>query len=391
MHATYGRTTAERSTLPQDIRPISSRISAMPHCAPPLSRFARWCLFLCCIHAFLTTALCAHATPPPESPRESASTAVVGGPFPVRSLSPIQLLYFQFTPERAIPLPRGMWNVRFDLVEANILARDQNGDDSLLFDFELTRGNLALQYGLVDHLAVGLEIPLLYTWKGFLDGPIEWFEDVTGFKRTIRFERSQYLFDYILNKNGRTALKGTSGAIGIGDISLSAKALLREEGQLAPAIAGRFALKLPTGDEDRALGSGEVDVALGVALEKTFGPVRLYFNTGLTIPTGNPFAGTGIDSVPMLSTFLTAEYRLTERFSILVQLNGITPPVRHTGLDIDQSTFEILAGFNWTLPGLPVVWQAGFMEDLNDTNRTADFALFMSWSIFFGHRASTPR
>jgi len=48
-------------------------------------------------------------------------------PFPVRSLSPVQLLYFQFTPERAITLPRGMWHVRFDLVEANILARDQNG------------------------------------------------------------------------------------------------------------------------------------------------------------------------------------------------------------------------------------------------------------------------
>jgi hypothetical protein len=391
MHATCPWTVAGSSPFSQDTRPTPRRIGIVPHWSLDLSRVAQGGLLLCFTHALLITALCASATPAQESPRELPSTVVVGGPFPVRSLSPIQLLYFQFTPERAIPLPHGMWNVRFDLVEANILARDQNGDDSLLFDFELSRANLSVQYGLVDHLAVGLEIPLLYTWKGFLDGPIEWFEDVTGFRRTIRFERPQYLFDYILNKDGRTALKGMSGAIGIGDIGLSAKALLRGEGQLAPAIAGRFALKLPTGDEDRALGSGEVDVALGVALEKTFGPVRLYFNTGLTIPTGNPFAGTGIDSVPMLSTFLTGEYRLTDRFSILVQLNGITPPVRNTGLDIDQSTFEILAGFNWTLPGLPVVWQAGFMEDLNNTNRTADFALFMSWSIFFGHRHSMLR
>jgi Protein of unknown function (DUF3187) len=174
-------------------------------------------------------------------------------------------------------------------------------------------------------------------------------------------------------------------------MAISAKTLLREEGQWAPAIAGRFALKLPTGDEDRAIGSGEVDLGLGLALEKTLGPVRLYFNRGLTIPTGNPFAGTGIDSAPMLSTFLTGEYRLTERFSLLVQLNGVTSPVRNTGLDIDNPTFEILAGFNWALPGLPVVWQAGFMEDLNDTNRTADFALFMSWSFVFGQRSSTPR
>jgi hypothetical protein len=358
-----------------------------------LNRSARWCLLLYLAHVVVATVCCAQATPAPEPEQASQlpSPAVVGGPFPVRSLSPIQLLYFQFTPERAIPLPRGMWNLRFDWVEANYLARDQHGNNSLLFDFELTRANLAVQYGVMDRLAIGLEIPLLYTWTGFLDGPIEWFEDATGFKRTIRFERPEYSFDYILNKDDRTALKGTSGAIGLGDIGLSAKALLREEGQLAPAIAGRFALKLPTGDESRALGSGEVDVALGVALEKTFGPVRLYFNTGLTIPTGNPFAGTGIHSIPMLSTFLTGEYRLTERFSLLLQLNGITPPVRNTGLDIDQPTFEILAGFNWTLPGLPVVWQAGFMEDLNNTNRTADFALFMSWSLFIGHRAAAPR
>ena len=290
MHATYGWTAAGQLPFSQDIRPTAPRIGTMPQCVPPRNRLAQWCLLLCFAHALLTTALDANAMPPQELPQELPTTAVVGGPFPIRSLSPIQLLYFQFTPERAITLPRGMWNVRF--------------------------------------------------------------------------ERPQYFFDYVLNKDERTALKGTSGAIGIGDIALSAKAVLREEGPWAPTIAGRFALKLPTGDEDRALGSGEVDVGLGVDLEKTFGPVRLYFNTGLTIPTGNPFSGTGIDSLPMLSTFLTGEYHLTERFSLLVQLNGVTSPVRNTGLDINRPTFEILAGFNWALPGLPVIWQPDLWRTL---------------------------
>jgi hypothetical protein len=264
MHATYGWTAAGKLPCSQDIRPTSPRIGTIPQCVPPLGRLAQRCLLLCCAHALLTTALDANAMPPQESPQEFPSTAVVGGPSPVHSLLPIQLLYFQFTPERALTLPRGMWN-------------------------------------------------------------------------------------------------------------------------------GRFALKLPTVDEDRALGSGEVDVALGVALEKTFGVVRFYFNTALMMPTGNPFSGSGIDSLPMLSTFLTGEYRLTERLSLLLQLNGVTSPVRNMGFDIDRPTFEILAGFNGALPGLPEIWQAGFMEDLNDTNRIADFALFMSWSIFFGHRASPTR
>jgi hypothetical protein len=236
-------------------------------------------------------ALCIGAAPIDTAPSSKAQAedldnSIVGGPFPIRSFSPIQLLYFQFTPERAVPVSRGRWNLRFDLVEANYLGRGEHHEDAFFFDYELTRANLAVQYGVLDRLAVGLEIPLLYTWKGFLDEPIKGFEDVTGFKRTIRFERPQHRFSYHLEKDGRKALNGTSGAVGIGDIAISTKALLREEGRLMPAVAGRFALKLPTGDDNRALGSGEVEVGLGVALEKAFGPARLYFNAGLTIPTG---------------------------------------------------------------------------------------------------------
>jgi hypothetical protein len=116
MHGTYGWTPADSLPLSQDTRSTLPRIGTIPHWALRLRRVAQGCLLLCFTHALLTTALCANATPVQESPRELSSTAVVGGPFPVRSLSPIQLLYFQFTPERAIPLPRGMWNVRFDLV-----------------------------------------------------------------------------------------------------------------------------------------------------------------------------------------------------------------------------------------------------------------------------------
>src|SRR5262245_12998439 len=299
MHLTYGWKPLQGLSCHGDVCPQHSPTRPALRGVRPLIQVEYWCLLLCFAQALLTTIPDANTAPLQESPQDISSNTIVGGPFPVRSLSPIQLLYFQFTPERAVPVLRGQWHVRFDLVEANILARDQHQNDSFLFDFELTRANLALQYGLFDRLAVGLEIPLLYTWKGFLDEPIKAFEDVTGFKRTIRFERPQHLFSYVLQKDGRDDLKGTSGAVGIGDIAISAKALLREEERLAPAIAGRFALKLPTGNDDRALGSGAVDVGLGVALEKTFGPVRLYFNTGLTIPTGNPFSGSGIDSLPM--------------------------------------------------------------------------------------------
>ncbi|MBI3329154.1 MAG: DUF3187 family protein [Nitrospinae bacterium] len=349
-----------------------------------------WCWILWLVHALLSGTASAGAAQQAAPVVPEHPNPIVGGPFPIRSLSPIQLLFFQFIPERAVPIPRGAWNARVDVVDANILARGRRQDDFFRFDFELTRANLALQYGVFDRLGLELEIPVIYTWKGFLDDFIKGFERTTGFKRTIRFDRPQHLFAHVLEKNGDVVLQGQSGAVGLGDIAVSTKALLREEGPWAPAIAGRFALKLPTGDEDRALGSGELDVGLGLALEKTLGPARVYFNGGLTVPTGDPFARAGIDTAPMFSGFLTGEYRISERFSLLVQLNGVSSPLRHTGLDISKATFEILAGLSWVIPGTSLVWQAGLMQDLDNSDRTADFALFTSWSLFFGHPAFRP-
>jgi hypothetical protein len=345
-------------------------------------------LLLASLSLILIGAIHSHAASDPSFQEVSSAEEISGGPFPVRSLSPIHLLFWQFPPERARPLPQGAWNVRFDVVEANMLARDRRGNDFYLFDFELTRANLALQYGVSKRLAIGLDVPLLYTWTGFLDGLIKGFEEFTGFERLIRFELPQHRFTYSLEKDGRVALQGGSGATGIGDLAFSTKVLLYEEQPWLPAVAGRLAVKLPTGDDDRALGGGAADIGIGIALEKTLGAVRLYFNTGLTIPTGNPFSGTGIQAIPMLSSFLTGEYRLTERLSLLLQLNGVTPPIRNSGLDIDNASFEMLFGVSWALPWYPVVWQVGFMEDLNNTNRTADFALFTSWSLFFGQRTA---
>ncbi|MDQ3830388.1 MAG: hypothetical protein M3361_14035, partial [Candidatus Tectomicrobia bacterium] len=136
MPATSGWTAAGRLPCCQDMRHTPPGTAAVCRYVPPLIRFAQCCLLLCLAQVLLTRALYANAMPPQQAPQETPFPATFAGPFPVRSLSPIQLLYFQFTPERALTLPRGMWNVRFDLMEANFLARDVHGGDSFLFDFE---------------------------------------------------------------------------------------------------------------------------------------------------------------------------------------------------------------------------------------------------------------
>jgi hypothetical protein len=168
MHTTIGWNTTERSTFRVHYRPMRPWRSLRLTWIGPPSWIGLWCLLLWLAQALPIGTPHVSAAPPPASEAEDSTKSLVGGPFPIRSLSPIQLLYFQFTPERAVPVLRGGWNVRFDLLEANYLARDDHRGDSFLFDFELTRANLALQYGLLDRLAVGLEIPMLYTLKSWL-------------------------------------------------------------------------------------------------------------------------------------------------------------------------------------------------------------------------------
>src|SRR5262245_60172330 len=150
MHPAYGWKPVQGLSCHGDICPQHPPTCPALRGVRLLIRFGYWCLLLCFAQALLTPIPEANAASLQESPQDIPSNAIVGGPFPVRSLSPIQLLYFQFTPERAVPVLRGQWTVRFDLVEANILARDQHQDDSFLFDFELTRANLALHYALFD-------------------------------------------------------------------------------------------------------------------------------------------------------------------------------------------------------------------------------------------------
>jgi hypothetical protein len=53
-----------------------------------------------------------------------------------------------------------------------------------------------------------------------------------------------------------------------------------------PALLARITLLVPTGDETRGLGEGDVSVGLLLAASRTWGPVTLTGNAGYTITTG---------------------------------------------------------------------------------------------------------
>ncbi len=73
--------------------------------------------------------------------------------------------------------------------------------------------------------------------------------------------------------------------------------LMDDECSWQPAIAPRFSLILPTGDEDRGLGTGELGYQFNLPISKQLDPFAFHFNAGVThIPGVTVNLGNGLFS-----------------------------------------------------------------------------------------------
>lgn len=82
--------------------------------------------------------------------------------------------------------------------------------------------------------------------------------------------------------------EGERSRAGVGDTTLGFKLRLLDEKELVPAVLGSLTLRLPTGDDERGLGSEDVDVGLIGVLSKSFGPVNFMGHLGYTFVARDP-------------------------------------------------------------------------------------------------------
>ena len=95
---------------------------------------------------------------------------------------------------------------------------------------------------------------------------------------------------------------GRAAELGLGDTTLGLKYRLLDEAAPWPALLARVTLQVPTGDEARGLGAGDVSVGLLLAASRTLGPVTLTGNAGYTIAMSDAdadvvFLGASVDWV----------------------------------------------------------------------------------------------
>ena len=296
------------------------------------------------------------------------------GPFPVRNFQPIQQLVLNMPGDRAAVLKQGVLDVRLELAETASIFREGGPQPTVAMKFETLRSGLFLRYGATERWELSVEVPVLYRYHGFMDGPIKSVERLTSGVSPDRSALSHTDYAFNISRGGRVIARGRDGAVGLGDSTVISKYQVLLETASMPAVSVRTALKLPTGDEGQFFGSGSPDFGLGLAVEKGFGGRWvIYGNLNGVVPTGRI---AGISVQPTMSGLIAVEYLWSENLSLTTQFDYYSSPFHGTGTQVlDKGVTESVVGFSYRLMQ-NLLWQAYAIENLDFiTGSAADFTL----------------
>jgi hypothetical protein len=107
---------------------------------------------------------------------------------------------------------------------------------------------------------------------------------------------------------------------GINDAVIGTKFRFLKETERRPGVAGSFELKLPTGDKDRGLGSGEFDYDLRLRTQKTWAWFTAMGNVGYTFVTDPEFGGVRQNTENVWLLAFAQEWQVAKRIKLLSEL-----------------------------------------------------------------------
>lgn len=244
---------------------------------------------------------------------------------------------------------------------------------------EMIRSSLEMQYGIAPGLEIGMSLPLVYSYSGVMDDVILDVEEFFGNARKVREEEEQSKYEYYVKKNGKAFISGKGKrSSGIGDFVLRVKGKIWDEGGILPCLSARFAVKVPTGDNDRALGSGKVDYGFGLLLQKDITNFTFYLNADVIFP-GDAFEEEDISLREFYEIMFGTRYKISPQLSILAQVNYITRPFEDTGLQmLDRRIFDLLLGITYLTKGGLFIQGGGIEDFCSSCDAGADITFFLN-------------
>lgn len=306
------------------------------------------------------------------------------GPLPVRNYQAIQLLFLEMEATSPQVLAPGEIGLDLQLAESNTIFEEKRPEANITMKLEVLRTTFRARYGLLPRLEIGLAIPIIYRYPGFLDGFIEDVEQSLKRLNTRRITFAQTPFVYKVDVRGETLLEANSRTLGLSDISLHVKGLVLTESGWVPMLALRFALKLPTGNRAAAFGSGRPEIGLGFAAGKHFILSLVGYLNGSVVFSQGRFRAPGLSLRPAILAMAGIEWRIRRNFSAHVQFSRNTSPFEGSGLrPLDNGVSEFTVGISLATNS-HFVWHLYIIENMNKPfGAAADFSfgLAMSWIL----------
>lgn len=200
---------------------------------------------------------------------------------------------------------------------------------SVNMDMEITELNLRLRKVIPGLFEFGIDVPIVVSGSGFMDGFLESYHKTFGFPDYGRDSRPANSFLYEVRRNGTIVVQGRNGDIGIGDLRLTAKREIRRDD---PVISVKADVELPTGSASNGHGSGSIDTGLALLLDKKISErIISYWNAGVIFP--------GVlraqEDVALRTSFYAGagiEAALWNHFSLIGQIMFQTSPFPKTDI-----------------------------------------------------------
>ncbi|MGH7787179.1 MAG: DUF3187 family protein, partial [Candidatus Binatia bacterium] len=302
------------------------------------------------------------------------------GPAPTRNFQPIQLIFLALPFESAVTLEHGGLELLLESAESSVIATTSGAIESTL-KFETNRTVFGFRYGLFDRWEVGMELPFISRYGGFLDPIIDGVEDLFGAVNPERKLFSQNVFGGFSVVRGDTTLfQGEAITFQPGDLSFLLKYAVPVP-RAWPRVALRAAIKAPTGDLDEVTGSGEPDFGIGIAADyQVFDRLMLYGNLNLVYPVG-PITAGDLTLNPIFTESFAAHLAVTQRWSVMLHQAVYTSPFHgtHTRL-LDGEVVELGFGLNFVYSPKFAAQLLG-IQNFSGVEQSADFTVLLSMQI----------
>ncbi|MEZ5490666.1 MAG: DUF3187 family protein [Gammaproteobacteria bacterium] len=305
---------------------------------------------------------------------------------PIRNHNPFLQIFGlpQFQTGSLTPAGRSVTQLSLDV--ANHSDAGGSGPETAVIDGESYYLNFGWRRGWSERLEVGLALPLVAHQRGFLDGPVKRWHDLSGLSNGNRQGRdNQLLFSYA--RSTGPGFRLDSPNLSVGDLRLTAAWSLRKSADDS-GLAFRTSLKLPTGDEDKLAGSGAADLAMGIyATDNSLLSFSRLSGTAfagvLLLGEGNVLPSRQKESVGFAG--VSTAWQFSETFAVTGQLYGQSA---YFDSDIDEiggNSVQLAVGGSYRPRNSALVFSLGIIEDLF-SDATTDVAFHFGIRAGLGQR-----